>query len=606
MGTFEEYIETLKSKTASRFYRKEAIWELGRLGDERAVEPLSSALQDKDEQVRIEAARALAKLGSSLAVEPLIVALRKDEDKWVRGVVVEALTKLGSSLAVEALIAALKEDEDASVQRTIISALGEVGDARAIEPLKQIQEAQSSLKQTVEYNLQRIKKRLELTLAEEKAEISQEAENGQLKGGGVLETGTPTPESDYPKEVRGTSQEAKVEDQQEAECSSLSGKETQEATEPQHAENIVSGVLFLLKQNLSTMVNAENTRFHESVKSISDVQSKYKKQEDLFIELRDSAEELDKSVGDAIAGLDEESFKKAFEGVEPRSNSYRIIEACLRSLSGMSRVNIGEFARRVAEDKLKIDKERDEGERALNELTERFQQIQKQVNIGEIPSEKSRQIADSFLQKLLASAIPDLPDPLEREKFYSNTIDSTLSFLFGQIQENIKDGISGLDIIPDTIREMHSLRNQVANTIADLGKKCNGILSLVKDRLELIIPQFNSLDELLSISEKLGDIKDQEIGEDALRFAEKLRSAFEEVNDAMVSFREKVGITQISPEVGALVDYKKHEPIEAKELEDKEEGLILEVNRLGYELNFDGSVLQMASVTIAKKPRTNA
>lgn len=54
--------------------RREAIIELGALGDTRAVQPCIDALRDADEEVRRHAACALGNFGDARAVMPLIAA----------------------------------------------------------------------------------------------------------------------------------------------------------------------------------------------------------------------------------------------------------------------------------------------------------------------------------------------------------------------------------------------------------------------------------------------------------------------------------------------------------------------------------------------------
>ncbi len=106
---------------------------LGKLGGERAVEPLIAALADEAACVREAAARALGKIGDARAVEPLIAA-RRDKDRDVRQAAVEALGEIGGTRAVEALIAALR-DKVWLVRRAAVEALGELGGARAVGPL---------------------------------------------------------------------------------------------------------------------------------------------------------------------------------------------------------------------------------------------------------------------------------------------------------------------------------------------------------------------------------------------------------------------------------------------------------------------------------------
>jgi len=107
-----------------------AAYALGKLGDQRAVEPLREALYDDHDKVRREAVKSLGKLE---AVEPLIEALSHPDDS-VRGSVVSALDDLKDPRAVEPLIAALG-DEDSSVRQVACYAVRDLGDVRAVQPL---------------------------------------------------------------------------------------------------------------------------------------------------------------------------------------------------------------------------------------------------------------------------------------------------------------------------------------------------------------------------------------------------------------------------------------------------------------------------------------
>ncbi|HHT9138888.1 MAG TPA: HEAT repeat domain-containing protein [Candidatus Wunengus sp. YC60] len=109
-----------------------AAWALGESKDTRAVEPLITALKDKNEDVRRNAADVLVKIGPR-AVEPLIAAL-KDADENVREHAAKALGEIKDPRAVEPLITALK-DENKEVRRHAAQALGESKDTRAVEPL---------------------------------------------------------------------------------------------------------------------------------------------------------------------------------------------------------------------------------------------------------------------------------------------------------------------------------------------------------------------------------------------------------------------------------------------------------------------------------------
>lgn len=83
---------------------------------------------------RDNAIEALVEIGEP-AVEPLIQAL--NNESWVvREAATEALGKIGDERAVEPLIKVLDdEDETTFVREAAAEALGEIGDERAIEPL---------------------------------------------------------------------------------------------------------------------------------------------------------------------------------------------------------------------------------------------------------------------------------------------------------------------------------------------------------------------------------------------------------------------------------------------------------------------------------------
>ena len=119
-------------KEGDKEARKRAAAALGKIGAP-AVESLLAALKSDDNVVRKTAVEALGKMGIPAVVEPLLAAL-KDEDKAVRKSAVVALGEIGDAQAVEPLCSAL-QDEDKAVRKSAVEALGELGDARAVEPL---------------------------------------------------------------------------------------------------------------------------------------------------------------------------------------------------------------------------------------------------------------------------------------------------------------------------------------------------------------------------------------------------------------------------------------------------------------------------------------
>jgi len=125
-------IRFLRHSKESRV-RQVAAGALGRLGDTRAVGPLTVALGDGDWGVRVDAATALGQIGDTRAVGPLLAVLN-DEQTLVREHAATALGQLGDTRAVDALLAAVNDQEN-SVREHVFAALGQLGDGRAVAPL---------------------------------------------------------------------------------------------------------------------------------------------------------------------------------------------------------------------------------------------------------------------------------------------------------------------------------------------------------------------------------------------------------------------------------------------------------------------------------------
>lgn len=138
--------------------RREAVITLGEMGDERCVEPLVRCLRDGDWQVREAAVEAIAEIGPP-AVDMLLRYMR---DWEARKYVLRALGKINDERVLDPLISMLKSDEfkdDATralvelgkpavpkliealssreefVKKQAILALGDIQDERAVDPL---------------------------------------------------------------------------------------------------------------------------------------------------------------------------------------------------------------------------------------------------------------------------------------------------------------------------------------------------------------------------------------------------------------------------------------------------------------------------------------
>ena len=113
--------------------RKYAILSLGKIRDERVLDPLM--LQLRNDEFKDDAINALVELGEP-AVARLVTALR-DKDENVRKSAVLALGRIRSGEAVDSLIEMLG-DKDWFIRLTAAAALEAIGDERgrdAIKPL---------------------------------------------------------------------------------------------------------------------------------------------------------------------------------------------------------------------------------------------------------------------------------------------------------------------------------------------------------------------------------------------------------------------------------------------------------------------------------------
>lgn len=109
--------------------RRNAVWALGALDDERGVKPALGALADQEPPVRRVAAWALGALDADVAIPALMAALT-DADAGVRSQVAWALGAIRDARAVDGLLNALK-DQDETVRMQAAWALGSIGDGRA-------------------------------------------------------------------------------------------------------------------------------------------------------------------------------------------------------------------------------------------------------------------------------------------------------------------------------------------------------------------------------------------------------------------------------------------------------------------------------------------
>jgi len=117
IGSLAEAMKDPKWETRYR-----AAEALGKIADEKAVQPLISGLKDSRDHVRYMAAKGLHELGDTDAVEPLIILL-KDENTYVRLMAVHALSAMGSKKGKAAVFKALESEQDEKVKAAMTAAL---------------------------------------------------------------------------------------------------------------------------------------------------------------------------------------------------------------------------------------------------------------------------------------------------------------------------------------------------------------------------------------------------------------------------------------------------------------------------------------------------
>ncbi|AKB50838.1 putative lyase [Methanosarcina barkeri str. Wiesmoor] len=154
-------IQALDSKDLE--IRENAAITLGKIKDERAIDPLIKLLTDEEWEVESAATNALVEIGEP-AAEPLIKILQdENEDVFLQMKVIAVLAGIKDERAIQPMIQALKEepeldadlgynlglmgesavepliqalnDEDSRVRVRAAEALGRLGDKRAIDPL---------------------------------------------------------------------------------------------------------------------------------------------------------------------------------------------------------------------------------------------------------------------------------------------------------------------------------------------------------------------------------------------------------------------------------------------------------------------------------------
>jgi len=119
-AAIEQLTAAMKEKKWETRYR--AAEALGKIADERVVQPLIKALQDNRDHVRYMAAKGLREFGDSDATEPMVILL-KDENRYVRMMAATVLGTIGGKKVNTALRNALESEEDEKVKEAINEAM---------------------------------------------------------------------------------------------------------------------------------------------------------------------------------------------------------------------------------------------------------------------------------------------------------------------------------------------------------------------------------------------------------------------------------------------------------------------------------------------------
>lgn len=82
------------------YVQTQTAYSLGRLGDQKAVDPLIEALDSPSWELRFYSVQSLEKLGNRKAVLPLEKRLEVEEERNVRNAIQKALKNLSASKSV--------------------------------------------------------------------------------------------------------------------------------------------------------------------------------------------------------------------------------------------------------------------------------------------------------------------------------------------------------------------------------------------------------------------------------------------------------------------------------------------------------------------------
>jgi HEAT repeat protein len=134
--TYRKWLDALQGEATDLSLRLKICWMLGRLGDKRSLPVLLKALDDPAPQLRKEAALALGTLTDERAVPALIDRLHHDPDVHVRAMAAHGLGLAGDARAVKPLLTVLQDkDEHSTVRAMAAETLAALQASEAVSPL---------------------------------------------------------------------------------------------------------------------------------------------------------------------------------------------------------------------------------------------------------------------------------------------------------------------------------------------------------------------------------------------------------------------------------------------------------------------------------------
>ena len=152
----------LLKQNASCQFKESACTILGELKIAEAVDVLIEKLEDPFVGVRFHAIIALGKIGSEKAIDPLLKKLNRKVDPLHRSEAINALGNIKDKRTTKPIINALLHDRDTFVKQSAAVALGKIGGKKALDALRRMsrKEKNSRLHYLVLNAIQEIEKGL--------------------------------------------------------------------------------------------------------------------------------------------------------------------------------------------------------------------------------------------------------------------------------------------------------------------------------------------------------------------------------------------------------------------------------------------------------------